>query len=379
MMTVLASGGHCITLVPTTCAPGRSRLDLQAQHAACRQDLQLLAGSPGEVMGVKYVWCPEGRLLAVCREELRPLHAAQRRCLSVSIFSGAELVGSFVEPLGYAEICKAAPHVSAGAAAVFFPLDTADGVTRVVAASARGIVTARHGPLPVLAWTLAHHSTCLAGVSRSADALYVCGSDSMLVISLVHFPTDHVRSLASGWGRLVSVCAASGTASAGHALLLVDLAEQRLVQCCNLDPASVPQNAPGALQQGACSAAVQLPPVWPNACPEGSKVCILSTAGPDFGRQSFAVPGSCFQWDPMGRFLAVGSLMGGVSVVDGRTGTPLASWMGLSVPYPGSGWRSQPRWLPDGTGLVCEQLGPGSLQACQAACVLTFAGAEAQQ
>ena len=341
---VVSRGGCTVAMVPASCACGRSLLEPEQQP-------WLPYGESTHV-----AWCPDGQHLAVSTQ--------QGRCLRVSIFSRANPVRSFVEPLAEQETCTAL-HGSAGAAAVLLTIGSpasqqTSRQQRVVAASAQGSIT-RHPPVDCLCWTLAHNATCLVGVASAADRLYVCSTSSMVTVSLRQSLPGATCALASSWGRSVSVWRQGGSGStARHALLLVDLAGQCLERGCDLEQLCTASHGLDKLRQGAYSAAV---------LPEGSgQVHVLATSGPvDFGRHRFTVYGNLFEWDPTGRFLAVGSSVSGrLSVMDGVSGSFLASWLGLAADTTGRVWVTQLRWLPGSAGLLCGQvvrMGPGASES----------------
>ena len=388
-LAIASEDGRTVKVVPTTCSSGdhprQPNAEAGSSHSEQDPGLSISCEHPSHL-----AWCPDGGRLVVSTQ--------QGASVRVRVFSGTGLVGSFVEPLGGGEALHAAPRTFAGATAIFLVIPAQDGA-RVVAASTQGCVTARHPPVTVVHWIPAGSDTCLAGLTR--DTLYVCTSTQMLAFGLAQVPPGSVAPVAHSWGRSISVWAESRTATAGHALLLVDLAAQRLVQSCNIDqpqpqPQSLPQLQPqpslggsahgqGMLRQGACAVAVQ-----PST---SSTISVLATAGGRFGMQRFTVPtagagfeaqrptagprsGPVFEWDPLGRWLAVVGRKVGLSVLDGRTGTPLASWPGLDVPVPGQVQLNQLRWLPDGTGLVCQQMRwtehESSRRSLPTACVLEF-------
>ena len=358
-LAVIFGDRRAMHVVPTICSPG---------HHQDEQGLQL---SFSYKCPVSLAWSPDGEHMVGSTQ--------QGRSVRVRIFSGTGLVEPFVEPFADAEVDEHAVHnfvrIVAGASAIFLVIAVQDNA-RVVAASAHGCVTARHPPVAVwwLSWFQADNDACLAGVTRAADALYVCSSSQMRATSQMPCsPASNASPLAHSWDRSVSVWAESRTATTRHALLLVDLAAQRLVQSCKDGLPSVFDSGPlSTLGQGACSVTVK---------PSLSRTTfVLAITGADFGSQRFTVSGSfnanipCM-WHPLGNHSAV--LRGvGMSVVDGMTGTPLAAWPDLQVPASGQKEQSHLCGLVDDTGLICQQMQPkereGRDRSLRAAWVLAF-------
>ena len=315
--------GRTVVLVPLTGPQHDLHSELSAQPP--NQTLTLPGSGPGQILTAD--WSPSGQHLVLVSQEDT---SAPPRTQRVSTFRGAQLVGSFLEPLEDGEQRRIDVHILDDAATMLLVLSSSSG-SRVVACTPHGAVLARHPRARTAytaAWLLAGDRVLQA--SSTGDRLYIYSATSVHEISLGRAPAHHYVCMFTTWGRLAVVLRRGHQ---GHStLLFVDLVGHRVRQAVELSSSTWQH-----LASGARSVAVA----------DAERVKIVASAGNDMGREQFSCRGQRPRWDSLGRFLAVTENQGGVRVLDGFTGAPLASWPAYALL----------RWLPDSGVLVTGNTG----------------------
>ena len=327
---VAAMSGISIRLAPLTGAQQGLASLLASQPPS--QTLALPAVQPATL--VEQCWSPDGQhLVLVSLEDAGADDASES--LRVSSFKGTKLVGSLLEPLT-AEESFGSLHVSDNTP-TFFVTVRSVRMSRVLAGTAQGAVTAARHPSAQLALSTAHlEGGRLLAASAHGDRLYVYSAFGVQEISLDRAQAVGMIVLVSSWGDLAAVVLSNYAQDSPHQLALVDLACPSAQHCCQLPQR--PSKA-SSVAQGACSVAV---------CMAYMTVSVFAPLGGEVGwLELFRVPGREAGWNALGRFLAVIN-QHQVHIFDGLTGAPLACWNATPKPVV----YFSMRWLPDSRGLV---------------------------
>ena len=296
---------------------------------------QLLAQPPSHTLS------PPGRALA----EMVWSHAGQHLVLlshdgdedyadsmHVSIYKGTRQVSSFLEPLTDSEGLLQL-LIFDDPAIVFLFLGSWLG-TRAVVSTAQGAMTARHPRAQLAASMEALEGGRVLTASECGDRLCIYSATGMQELSLQPAGHQHVRL--GSWGPLAAVVHSGCPEGVENKLLLIDLDHQVVLHRIQLPQLSGSLAVCSAVM-GARSVALRL---------DGG-YCVLASTPREAGAELFRCPGCEAQWDSLGKFLAIRTDDGGLRVLDGATGTEVASWRATPIAGVAQSWR----WLAESRGL----------------------------
>ena len=323
--------------------------DLVSLQAAAlpSQTLTPPGSGRGQVLG--FQWRLTGLHLAV----VTPESSAACCGVRVSTYRGAQLVGSFVEPLAEREHYHSL-HLSDDAATMLLCvlshskqhcLRAYQSLLRVLACTVQGTVTARHLSAPTAQHAAALGNGRLLTVPTSGESLCIYSASCAAQISLQRCPAQCSEVLHSAYGATASVLLLSWDGA--HTLVVVDLARCCVLCCVDVQDGSYEPET-WSVAQGAHSVALVLEDL--------QQVVVFATSGEQLGQELFRSGGHAAAWDGMGRFLAVARQQEGVVVLDAASWMPVASWEmdAKAVPdsSPATSSASSLRWLPDSSGLA---------------------------
>ena len=214
------SGARNAVLIPVTSTQHDLRSEVGVQQPS--QTLTQPGAEPGRIL--ELWWSSTDPHLAVVSLLSRPLGPQQ-----VSTFRGAQLVGSFLEPVGDGGCVGGHVHLADDAATMLLTLISNGGV-RVVACTPQGAVTARH-PSARFDWSTACvDSGRILRAASAGDRLFVCSSSCVQEVPLQRDPApywDAYSAVVSCWGGLATVLLMSKQEELfSDALLFVSLVRQ---------------------------------------------------------------------------------------------------------------------------------------------------------
>ena len=325
----LIAKDRSIVLAPLT----GNQEDLQADLSAQPPSTILTVPGCGQLQILASGWSPSGQHLVLVSEKGARICP---RSLRISTYRGAQLVGSFLEPLEDGELGAPEVHVLDDAACLLLMLFAGSASNRLVASTPLGVVTARHRAETVRC-TAALDAGRILRAAPAGNRLCIFPAFCVQEISLQRDPAPHCKVQVSCWGGTATVLTSSQSWSKD--LLFVDVVRQEVQHLARLTMGTCHQ-----LAQGARSVALA----------DRDQISVLTCAGKDLGRELFRCQGGCPVWDALGRFLAVMEnleLHPCVSVLDGLTGVPVAA----AAVWPAYQRLQQLRWLPDSRGFVVDK------------------------
>ena len=300
-------------------------------------------------------WCSAG----THRVLTRTLDAST---LLVCVLEGARLVRTFTVPMDTGSFRYA--HATAGAARICIATThqlLVYGGGGALTASYEAVEAERWAPGAYGRWAFTadgRHAVSVLSTQEREDTLLICGLGAASRRSI------RLPGARSEWGRQQLVCSPDGRVVAvwrfsrrpgrqerplRAELVFVDVHSQAATVCplvmdSNLDVVR-------CVALGRHSIALGLHSM------EENDLLLLDNRPGAQGQVLFKGQGQQPAFDPSGRFLAVAQ-EASVSVLDGVTGEPLASY-GLPQPMQGQGCKSFVRlaWHPDGLGLSCKAQG----------------------
>ena len=324
-----------VVLLPV---PGKQH-DLRSElsNPAPGQTLTLPGAAPERI--VDLTWSASGQHLVVVS-----LVSCPGGPLQVSTFRGAQLVGSFLEPLAEEDSPDSHVLLSDDAGSMLLTVFAYPG-SRVVACTPQGVVTARHPAARISRSTASVDGGHILRASELGDRLYIHSASEVQEIDLQRPPAAYYDVQVSCWGGAATVHLISGQEDRrADELLFVDLAQQKVQHSVRPGVKATVKDC--RVVQGARSVALV----------EKELVIFLAASGRDAGNELFRclVCQGHGQWDSLGRFFAVVQELDGnlcVSVLDGLTGAPVAA----AAVQPACPFLDTLRWLPGSSGLVVDE------------------------